>query len=291
MADLDAATVVSQAGAAAAGFKVSPPSRISRGPAGVHLGNESGTSTEFHDFRDYQPGDDLRRVDWSVYARSDSLVIRQYRIEVSPVVEVLLDTSASMGVYDGKSAAATFVAAFLAAATRHAEGRPVLVLETERVTGGRIEPALTGLEYLTGSDPDVATGWPRGTGRPLRVLVSDLLFPISMVPYLVALSRDATALCIVQVLGQTEREPKLSGGLRLVDAENRGAHRDLHMNRSVLQRYSQRLTDHLASVEHAVRSVGATLVRLDVPDRFASPGELRSAVVSPLLERGVVETA
>lgn len=55
-----------------------------------------GISAEFSDFREYMPGDDLRRMDWNVYARLDKLYIREYMEEKEAVVSVLVDTSASM---------------------------------------------------------------------------------------------------------------------------------------------------------------------------------------------------
>ncbi|MCM1105577.1 MAG: DUF58 domain-containing protein [Blautia sp.] len=61
-----------------------------------------GISAEFSDFREYMPGDDLRRMDWNVYARLDKLYIREFMEEKEAVVSVLLDTSASMD-YGGKN--------------------------------------------------------------------------------------------------------------------------------------------------------------------------------------------
>ncbi len=55
-----------------------------------------GLSAEFSDFREYMPGDDLRRMDWNAYARLDKLYIREYMEEKEAIVSVLLDTSASM---------------------------------------------------------------------------------------------------------------------------------------------------------------------------------------------------
>lgn len=57
---------------------------------------QKGISAEFSDFREYMPGDDLRRMDWNVYARLDKLYIREYMEEKEAVVSVLVDTSASM---------------------------------------------------------------------------------------------------------------------------------------------------------------------------------------------------
>lgn len=57
---------------------------------------QKGASTEFSDFREYMPGDDLRRIDWNAYGRLDRLYIKEYMEEKEAVVSVLLDTSASM---------------------------------------------------------------------------------------------------------------------------------------------------------------------------------------------------
>lgn len=291
MADVERQALVGRGQAEGSRFKIKPLARLSQGPVGSHMGSGSGTSVEFHEFRDYQPGDDLRRVDWSVYARSDSLVVRLYHIEVSPVMEVLLDASASMGLYPGKSAVSTFLAAFLASASRASEGRPVLVLQNERLTGGRIEPALTSLAYASHEDPLMASSWPRGSGKPLRYLISDLLFPASMGRYLADLNRDATGLVIIQLLSATERNPLLSGGVRLVDVENQATTKDLRLDRSIIRRYTKRLDAHLDSIDQAARKHSVGMIRLEVPDTIRTLDQVRDLTVPKLLERGVVESA
>lgn len=72
--------------------------------AGNRKSIQKGLSAEFSDFREYMPGDDLRRMDWNVYARLDKLYIREYMEEKEAVVSVLIDTSASMD-YGGHSKA------------------------------------------------------------------------------------------------------------------------------------------------------------------------------------------
>lgn len=57
---------------------------------------QKGSSTEFSDFREYMPGDDIRRIDWNAYGRLDRLYVKEYMEEKEAVVSVLLDTSASM---------------------------------------------------------------------------------------------------------------------------------------------------------------------------------------------------
>lgn len=64
--------------------------------AGLHRSPLRGHSIEFAQHREYVPGDDLRQVDWKVYARSDRYYLKQYEDETNLVAYLLLDTSESM---------------------------------------------------------------------------------------------------------------------------------------------------------------------------------------------------
>ncbi len=57
---------------------------------------QKGSSMEFSDFREYMPGDDIRRIDWNAYGRLDRLYVKEYMEEKEAVVSILIDTSASM---------------------------------------------------------------------------------------------------------------------------------------------------------------------------------------------------
>ena len=63
---------------------------------GAHVSHRSGAGLEFSQFRSYQPGDDLRRVDWKLYARSDRFFIRESESETSLTLRIVLDATESM---------------------------------------------------------------------------------------------------------------------------------------------------------------------------------------------------
>ncbi|NPC85694.1 DUF58 domain-containing protein, partial [Pyxidicoccus fallax] len=77
-----------------------------RGRVGEVRATSAGSSLELHDFRAYQPGDDLRQVDWNAVARTGEMVLRVRQEEVSPRVEVVLDGSRSMALSPRKAACA-----------------------------------------------------------------------------------------------------------------------------------------------------------------------------------------
>jgi len=70
---------------------------------GLHRSPFHGVSVEFSEYRDYQPGDDLRHLDWQLYARSNRLCIKKYTQETNVRVFAVVDTSASMK-YQGSDA-------------------------------------------------------------------------------------------------------------------------------------------------------------------------------------------
>lgn len=63
---------------------------------GMHKGTRRGIGTEFSQYRSYQPGDDIRQIDWKMYSRSDRYYIKESDVETSVTLRFFLDASASM---------------------------------------------------------------------------------------------------------------------------------------------------------------------------------------------------
>ena len=81
---------------------------------GNRKSTQKGSSTEFSDFREYMPGDDIRRIDWNAYGRLDRLYVKEYMEEKEVIVSILIDTSASMdyGIHKKSERACMLAAAF-----------------------------------------------------------------------------------------------------------------------------------------------------------------------------------
>ena len=104
---------------------------------GKHKSPYRGSSVEFTDYKEYVPGDDVKRIDWRAYGRSRRLFIRQYEAETDMVVYLLVDVSASMS-YAGKGRESKYVlAAKIAAALSylmiHQGDKAALVLFAEKM--------------------------------------------------------------------------------------------------------------------------------------------------------------
>ncbi len=65
--------------------------------AGLHRSPDFGFSQEFAEYRSYSPGDDLRHVDWNVFARTERMYLKRYRGETNSQLTLMVDSSASMG--------------------------------------------------------------------------------------------------------------------------------------------------------------------------------------------------
>src|ERR1044072_9154695 len=92
--------------------------------AGLHRSPFTGFSTEFTEYRQYNPGDDLLYLDWRLLGRTDRFFIKKYRADTNAQVTLLVDTSGSMR-YAGREGCVTKLqyAQFLAAALAHLAAR------------------------------------------------------------------------------------------------------------------------------------------------------------------------
>ena len=70
--------------------------RLNAGMGGQRKSSAKGNSVEFSDFREYIPGDDIRRIDWNVYGRMDKLFIKEFMEEKEGLFHILIDCSKSM---------------------------------------------------------------------------------------------------------------------------------------------------------------------------------------------------
>lgn len=205
--------------------------------AGRHRSPFHGPAVEFADHRAYQPGDDLKSVDWKVLARSDHLLVRRYREERDLPLTLVLDTSASMAYgAPAKDAWARLACAALGWLAIDQGDRVRLVHGAAQVDGR--SPDLGGpgavprLVALLGHLPTAgASDLPRLLAdlgarlerRTLLVVVSDLLVdPAELAKPLGALAARGHDLALIQVLDRSECAlPAEWGAALLTDPEGR----------------------------------------------------------------------
>ena len=213
-----------------------------------------GQSVEFADYRDYTLGDDLRQLDWNVYARLERLFVKLFIEEEDLTVTLLVDASASMAggrpekLRFAKRAAAALGYVGLASEDRiavsalggRAARRQVALRGSGRVF--RLLTALSGIDVAEGPTDLVATARHAAAqlrGRGLIVLLSDLLDPRAET-VIRDLAATGSELVILHILARDEVDPAIEGDLRLVDAES-GERVDVTLDLSTIDAYRTRL--------------------------------------------------
>lgn len=242
-----------------------PPRTMLAGGLGARIGRRAGGSLEFRDHRDYEPGDDLRHLDWSIFARTDRLTVKQFHEEISLFLDLIVDGSRSMALGE-KGSAALALAAFFASAARTAGLQYALRIargDLELVSRGASRPTeWRDLHLDHAGSPAAAVAAGAATLRPLsvRVFISDLLWPGEPQALAAALGHGAAAVIIVQLLGADEIEPDLRGGWRLVDVES-GDFSEIVVDADAIAQYRDALARHRALWDDAARGVRALVVR------------------------------
>ena len=283
--------------------------RVQRGTfAGEHRSRRRGSSPEFADFKSYSPGDDIRRVDWNLYARFDELFVRLSEVTTDLTVHILLDASASMDWRSGPSTPTKYrfaqkVAAALAyVALWHFDRiRVTPVARGHEPSFGPVQgraqvPGL--IAYLEDCLPAGARtvsermySYAHRESTPgLLLVLSDLLTDATdlLMDQCKAMRGRGWDIVLIQIADQGELAPERifagedrSQPTTLIDSES-GERVMVLPSPATLQRYSRAVESWLEEIEGRCRLHGITYIRL------TSDQAVESAVLRLLNEGGLL---
>jgi uncharacterized protein (DUF58 family) len=203
--------------------------------SGHHLLPQAGFGVEFSQYRSYEPGDDLRRIDWRAFARSDRFYVRESEVERDVTVRFVLDATGSMAHRDGGLTKIDY-ARMLVAGLAYLANRQGDRLALHIVTNGGCEDLQPGMKRPLArllhrlERVDAAGTWPdfdllqghlvTSRARELIVVVSDLYDREGVIDEAL---RNLRALghevLVLQVMGRDELEFGWEGDLEFVDLE------------------------------------------------------------------------
>ncbi len=214
-------------------MRLSPLRRKTNHSRGEHLSGKGGTSTEFADYRSYVEGDDVRYVDWNIFARTNHPYLKLYKHEEEMHVVLLVDASRSMqfeGKFDlARQLAAAFgimglfnVERVSAYSCRERSEAPLIFPPC--AGRGSMRRLLTFLEELPGGgefpiEAAIEEALKRHRGKGVVVLLSDFLTLGDMTRSFNLLHSAGLEIFALQILSPTELDPELTGDLRFVDSE------------------------------------------------------------------------
>jgi uncharacterized protein (DUF58 family) len=259
-------------------------SRAWRGQSGNWLGAGVGSSIDFQDHRPYLPGDDPRYIDWQAYARTGHYAMKLYREEVSPLVDLVLDVSASMFIDQSKAIRTLELFYFCIESARHsAASLHCFAADGESLRALTIEQAVATDDFLSGIEscpPNLArVPWRQGS---LRILLSDLLFSVSPDALLAMLSSGKGRGLIFVPFSREESSPIWSGNIALTDCETR-RRRIQSVTADLMGRYAQNYRRHFSLWREHARKHAVVIARVE-----SDPG-FREAVHVEALPTGAME--
>jgi uncharacterized protein (DUF58 family) len=261
--------------------------RTWRGAAGQWAGKGAGSSIDFQDHRPYLPGDDPRHIDWAAFARSGNYMMKLYREEVSPRLDLLIDTSASMYLDQAKRDRLLEVIYFCVESAM-AIGASLMVYTLDGEKGSRVDllPLMGGHwtpVIASGTQsPATALATVPLRSRAMRVLITDLLFPDDPRDILHPLCAREGYAVVLAPFSNAESDPEWNGNVELLDCE-KGTSRRQRVTPSLLTRYREAYASHMEAWRLQSRRFKASIARIP------ASGTLADALRTDALAQGVVE--
>ena len=253
--------------------------------AGLHRSPDFGFSQEFAEYRAYAPGDDLRHVDWNLFARTERCYLKRYLGDTNSQLTVLLDASNSMEYSSAparpkKMDYARFAAAslFYLAIHNQRDAAGLIVFDDEvrnyirpSTRQGQLPRLLAGLEQ---AEPRARTDFTKPLlhfqellhRRGIVIMFSDFYEdPAAIIRTMEPLRYHGNEVVLFQVLDPTEIRPNLRGPSVLVDLET-----DQRMEvipEYARTEYIRKIDDHLEQLQTRTRAAGMDyhLLRTDQP--------------------------
>lgn len=250
--------------------------------SGLHESPDFGFSQEFAEYRQYSPGDDLRHVDWNVYARAERMYLKRYRGETNTPLTILLDASNSMRMAShqvSKIDYARYTAAslFYLAAMQQRDAAGLLVFDdTVRnyiqpsTRQGQLHRLLHGLEK---AEPAARTDFGKPFAhcmeflrrRGIVVVLSDFMADAeTVVKTIEPLRYRGNEVIMLHVLDPQEIRPKFKEPVILIDMETQDS---MEVTPEYAKtEYPEKIDRHLKAIEEKARAAGMDYHRL-VTDR------------------------
>ena len=248
--------------------------------AGRHVNRNRGHAQDFSEHRPYNPGDDLRSMDWKVFGRTDRLVVKQYEEQTNVQATIVMDQSASMGFSHGGRMSKLDYAKTMAAAIGYvvvsqSDAIGLLSASTRLPAGSQLGHLSRLYESLEKLAPNGA--WDiDGLVRDLEVtsrrrgfvaVFSDLMAdPERVLSSLRLLHARKNEVLVFQVLDPAELDLPFNGPVLFEDMED-GTTLKTEPD-TIRGAYRSWVKDHLASQSQAFRSLGVDYLMLTTDSPF-----------------------
>lgn len=246
---------------------------------GIHSSKRSGIGIEFEQYRHYEPGDDPKRIDWKLFARTDKHLVRESSTESDRQIRFVLDLSGSMNYTENGVSRLQYAKILLASLAYLCyiqndqmslygltEGRVETISGTGSVSSARqaFQKILVGLEKATAAGAWGTSGLRHSEFQSKKkeqlIFVSDLLQTNDeWLSWIRSLAGPYREIVIFQILGDQEMEFDLKGFYRFIDLES-GREMELDAE-AVGTQFRTSMQTYLADLKAALQIPHVRLVR------------------------------
>lgn len=249
-------------------LKMSLNMRLSQGMSGIRKSSARGSSVEFSDFREYMLGDDIRRIDWNAYGRTDKLYIKQFMEEKEGIFQIFIDTSRSMcfgGV--SKSKLALQVAGALSYIILNNLDRVYInemkensLTRGKGVTGGAaFSHVLNDLNRIvfdgkTTLNKTILSRQVQTGG--VSIIISDFLDREGIDEAMKYLAYKKQAVVLIQILSREEMDINYEGTLNILDMET-DERVKITMSNATIKKYKEQVEDLRSRLQTLAGKYGA----------------------------------
>lgn len=246
---------------------------------GTHFGKRVGYGAEFEQYRHYELGDDLKRLDWKLFARSGKYLIKESPVESNLHVKLILDLSGSMN-YEEDQISRISYAKILLASIAHLAFKQGDTLSLYFLKDGKVEQITSAgnkgfqliLYHLESAKAHGA--WPlrkeafpalKSRERELVIMASDFLQSGSEWTDIVnSMVHPKKHIWLFQILGSQEMRMDMKGNRRFVDLESgESIHADAG---ELVKTYNQKMAAYLDNLDQALSLPNVDLIRVNMQE-------------------------
>ncbi len=247
---------------------------------GLRQSKNFGSSSEFADYRDYMPGDDISKIDWNAYARFDKLYQKLFFDERQMHTKIYIDASRSMEYGDAKKAEQ---ALRLAATITYLSVCEMEKASVYLIREGQVEPVISGIvgkeAYLSeigklnavtfSGDSHISQAiLPSKVGRGdgLSVIISDFLTDNNYEDAIDFLADRKRDLLCIQILTREEKKPQIRGKMHLFDSEDDARFYRKNIDKEIIKAYKEALAYATERIHQYCLARGADYLLVDAED-------------------------
>ena len=260
-------------------MRLASKSKIRGHHKGSHRAQRIGSSMDFSDYRTYHLGDDVRQIDWNVYARSEKYFIKRFLDEQEMRVHIVLDGTKSMISQPEKWLLAKQLAAALGYIVLQQDDRLQCTYITDTDIPSFRQKGSSAKQHFLHTlqqfpEPSMQSSFAEKVskhlvkGQTVLIIITDALEPIEKLESFIRRLRNyASDIRLIQIVEQDINQPTFSGDIALFDIETEKT-LNVSVSSTTLQKYFERKIHHGTQLDVLCKKYGISKLQVLVEEGF-----------------------